>query len=232
MHPSPPSASLHLLVTLLLPAYALRTCQGITWYGLWPAEWCCPQILLCQNFTQNIIFWFVIIFFLYFSACVDRAIQLPSTTIPALCCALSYSVGLPCVSLSPCSPYLPHPQTCTWLNLLLGVCTGIRARSCVAWAGRSISVTILQIRIVLSRQGLVCPLSLDLPKLVLSFQPAFSEVAHTCEFRHTVKRCLVSCGDNCFSRWAVPMGVLPFISGQDCGVSDTTDLTCCDVLKT
>lgn len=62
-------------------------------------------------------------------------------------------------------------------NLLLRICTGIGARRCVASAGRSTSVTILQIRTVLSRQGLVCPLSLDLAKPVLTFQPAFSQVA-------------------------------------------------------
>lgn len=73
-------------------------------------------------------------------------------------------------------------------NLLLGICTGMGARRYVTSAGRSVFVTILQIRTVLSRQGLICPLSLDLAKLVLdSFQPAFSQVAHACEFRHPVK---------------------------------------------
>ena len=126
------------------------------------------------------------IFYLYFSECVDRAIQLPSTVILMLCCAPLCSADLPCVSFSAYFPYLPHPQTCTWFNLLLGICTGIGARRWVASAGRSISVAIPQIRIVVSRQGSACPLSLDLTKLVLNFQPAFSEVAHLCEFRHSV----------------------------------------------
>lgn len=38
----------------------------------------------------------------------------------------------------------------------------------------------------------ISPLSLDLTKLVLNFQPAFSEVVR-CQFRHTVKWCLMSC---------------------------------------
>lgn len=143
------------------------------------------------KFFLSYFFWFII-YFLYFSACVERAIQLPSTAIPMLCCAPLYSVALPCIYSFPYSPYLPHPQACTWFNLLLRICTGIGAGSCVASAGRSISVTILQIRIVLSRQGSVCLLSLDLTKLALNFQPAFSDLAHACEFRHTVKWCLVS----------------------------------------
>lgn len=160
-----------------------------------------------------------------------RAIQLPSTAIPMLRCAL-YSIDLPCVSSSPYSSHLLHPQTCTWFNLLLGICTGIEARRYVASAGRSISVTILQIRIVLSRQGSVCPLRLDLTKLVLNFQPAFSEVAHAYEFRHMVKWCLVSCAEAVFQGEWFSWFFSSISSVQDCSVSDTTDPTRCGVLKT
>lgn len=147
-----------------------------------------------------------------------------------LCCAPLYSVALPCIYSFPYSPYLPHPQACTWFNLLLRICIGIGAGSCVASAGRSISVTILQIRIVLSRQGSVCLLSFDLTKLVLNFQPAFSDLARACEFRHTVKWCLVLSREAVFQGEWFSCGFFPLYiqcSGLQCEWHNRPDMLWC-----
>lgn len=154
------------------PTSLLHTCH-------WPADWC-SWVLLCQGFTYGGVLWFVI-YYLHFSSCVERASQhchLSTVLCSTVQCRLALCFLLSLFPLSASSSD----------NLLLGICTGMGARRYVTSAGRSVFVTILQIRTVLSRQGLICPLSLDLAKLVLdSFQPAFSQVAHACEFRHPVK---------------------------------------------
>lgn len=71
-----------------------------------------------------------ILILLYFSACMDTTIQHPSTAIPTQHCALLCGVDMPCVSSSLYPPYLPHPHTCTWVNLLLVVYIGKGARRC------------------------------------------------------------------------------------------------------
>lgn len=131
----------------------------MAWCGHRPAKWCCPLILLCQSHSYLLLFlmyvytlcvcniytvciyivclylyimciYVYVFILLYFSACMDTTIQHPSTAIPTQHCALLCGVDMPCVSSSLYPPYLPHPHTCTWVNLLFVVYIGKGARRC------------------------------------------------------------------------------------------------------
>ena len=201
VHPSPPLPSARLTFTcniVLLPAYYMHAKESLG-MAADPQNDVVPRFCYVRVLHTILFFGLLYIFFVLLRMCGrgNPASQHrhPSAMLWSVVqCRLALCFLLSLFPLSASS----HVQTCTWFNLLLGICTGIGARRCVASSGKSIFVTILQIRTVVSRQGSVCSLSLDLSKLVLNFQPAFSEVAHAREFRYTVKWCLVSCGEAVF----------------------------------
>lgn len=87
---------------VLMLAYVLSPTPCYGERNLPSFDFCCAR-----GFLFLLGFFFVcidIFIFLYFSVCVERAIQLPSTAISILCCALYSSV-----SSSPCFPSLLHP---------------------------------------------------------------------------------------------------------------------------